>query len=332
MEMDMRFGLALASIAVALVSALPASAQAPRELIFGLPSKSIVASAPRIADEMGLFTKHGLKPKFTYIDTTAGTAAALISKSVEVAITGTTEVIAAAARGQALQIVATHYKGLAGSLILSKATVDRLGISPDAPLAERLKALNNVLLASTSKVSSLTISIKTAANSQGAEPRFSYMAIGAMGAALESGVVEGAIITAPGWAIPVLKGAAILWISAPKGDLLPEWMPASASVTAVAKDFAAANPDVAAKVAAVFADLVDAFANRPTDTKAAIAKLYPQMEAKTLDLVFSLESKAFITKPLTPADIAHEIKYMKASGADLGPIEKVEPAATLWKR
>ena len=329
----MRRALSLASLLTAAMAALTTvAAQAPREVTFGLPSKSLVASPPRIADEMGLFAKHGLKPKFTFIDTTAGTATALISKSVEVAVTGSTEVIAAAARDQHLQIVAHHYKGLAGSLILSKATVDKLGVSPDAPVAARLKALNNVLLASTSKVSSLTISMKTAANSQGAEPRFSYMSIGAMGAALESGAVEGAVITAPGWAIPVLKGTAVLWISPTRGDLAPEWMPATVSVTAVTKEYAAANPEVARKVAAVFDDFVKAFADRPNDVKAAIAKLFPEMDAKTLDLVFSLESKAYATTPLTPADMAHDIKYMKASGADLGPIEKVDPAATLFKR
>jgi hypothetical protein len=36
--------------------------------------------------------------------------------------------------------------------------------------------------------------------------------------------------------------------------------------------------------------------------------------------------------PLTPSDIAHDIKYMKSSGADFGPIEKVDPASTLFKR
>jgi ABC-type nitrate/sulfonate/bicarbonate transport system substrate-binding protein len=310
----------------------PAAAQDLREITFGLPSKSLVASAPRFADELGLFAKHGLKAKFAYIDTTAGTATALLSKSVEVAETGTTEVIAAAARGQRLEIVATHYKGLAGSLILGKATVEKLGVSPDAPPEARLKALNNVLIGSTSKVSSLTISMQNAASSQGAELRFSYMAIAAMSAALEAGVIEGASITAPGWAIPVVKGTAVLWLNPARGDLKPEWMPSSAAVTAVTREFRQTNPDVATKIAAVFDDLTKAFAERPSQVKAVVAKLFPEMDAKTLDLVFSLEAKAYITTPLTPADIAHDIRYMQASGADFGPIDTVEPAGVLLSR
>ena len=51
-----------------------------------------------------------------------------------------------------------------------------------------------------------------------------------------------------------------------------------------------------------------------------------------LDMVFSLEERAFQTKPLTPADIAHDVAYMKVSGMELGPIEKVKPEVTLYQR
>ncbi len=324
---------ALIAAAAAMIAVpMPASAQPLREIAFGLPSKSLVASPPRMAEELGLFAKHGLKPRFSYVESTTGTAQALLSRSVDFAVTGISEAVAANSRGQPLQVVANHYNGLAGSVILSKAVVDRVGVKPDAPVAERLKALNNVLLASTSKISSLTIATKGAANAAGAEPRFSYMAIGAMGAALESGAVEGAVITAPFWAIQVLKGTAVLWINPARGDLAREHMPTTASITAASKATVDASPETARKVAAVFDDLAAAFTERPAEVKAAIARLYPELDAATLDLVFSLEAKAFSAKGMTADDVRHDIKHMKLSGMDLGPIDSVDPASVLMKR
>lgn len=309
-----------------------AYAQQPREISFGLPSKSLVASPPRIADELGLFAKHGLKPKFNYIDSTSATATALLSKSVEFSVTGISEVIAATARNQQLLVVANLYNGLAGSLILAKPVADRLGVKPDAPLAQRLKTLDNVLLASVSKISSLTIAYKGAANANGAEPRFSYMAVGAMGAALESGAIEGAVVTAPFWALQVMKGTGVLWLSPARGDLPADLMPTTASVAATTKALAESDPALVRKVAAVFDDLSAAFTQRPAEVKAAIARLYPELETKTLDLVFEMEAKAFAGKIMTPADVVHDIKHMKLSGLDLGPIDQVDPASVLFKR
>jgi ABC-type nitrate/sulfonate/bicarbonate transport system substrate-binding protein len=322
--------IAGAALAVAFVAGT-ASAQSPREIKFALPSKSIVASPPRIAEAMGLFAKHGLKPNFSYIDSTAQTAMSILSKSVDFGVTGTAEVITAEAKGQHLVLVANHYNGIAGSLVLSKTVADKLGVSPTAPVADRLKALNNVLLASVSRISSLTLGYKGAANSVGAEPRFTYMAVGAMNAALESAAVEGIIVTAPFWTVSVLKGSGVLWLS-PAKDLPPNSMPSSASATVTTRDFATANPDVVKRVAAVFDELSAAFEKRPAEVKAAIAQLYPDLDAKTLDLVFAQESKAFVTKPFTAADVAHDIKYMINGGGDFGPIDKIDPAAVVLKR
>jgi ABC-type nitrate/sulfonate/bicarbonate transport system substrate-binding protein len=320
------------ALAMGLTLAGPSMAQDLREITYGLPSKSLVAAAPRIADEMGLFSKHGIKPVFRFIATTAGTTAALLSNSVQFAETGSTEVIAAAARGQQLVIIANHYAGLSGALVLSKQAVKKTGVLADAPIAERLKAVDGLLLASTSAVSTFTISYKTAAEAAGVKPRFTYMAMSAMGAALESGAVDGVIMTAPLWAFPVLKGTGELWVHPAKGELDATFMPATAALTATTKAFAEANSVLAKDVAAVFDDYAVAVATRPDEVKSAIVRLFPEIDAKTVDLVFSLESKAFATRPLTPADITHDSAYMKQSGGNFGAIDSVDPASVLIAR
>jgi ABC-type nitrate/sulfonate/bicarbonate transport system substrate-binding protein len=310
----------------------PAWAADLQEITYALPSKSLLGSPARIAEEMGLFAKRGLKPTFSYVDSTSGTATALLSGSVDFGTTGTNEPIAAAARGQHLLIVANHYKGLAGALILSKAAVTKLGVKPDAPLADRLKAVNGLVIASTSKVSSFTVSYEGAIRSVGAEPRFTYMAVGAMEAALEQGAVDGAVLTAPLWTTPVLRGVGVLWLSPAKGDLDYKFMPSAASVTTTTPAYAAAHPDVVRKVADVYDELAADFKDHPDLVKAAIVKLFPEIPSQAWDMVLTLEAQSFETKPLTPADIAHDIAYMKMSGMDLGPIDKVDPASVLYQR
>jgi len=323
---------------IAVVAALTlwlggaAASQEVREITYALPSKSLVSSAPRIADELGLFAKRGLRPKFTYIESNAQTAGAVISRSVEFGQTATAEVITAAAKGQNLVFVAKHYNGLAGSLVLSKKAVERLGVSPDAPAATRLKALNNLLLASVSKISSLTIAYKGAANAVGAEPRFSYLAVNAMPAALDAGAVDGIIVTAPFWTQPVVKGTGVLWLSPAKGDLPPEFVPSTPSATITTRAFAESNPEVVNKVADVFGELSDVLVKRSSEVKQIIAKLYPDLDDRTLDLILVLEGGAFVTKPLTSAELAHDVEYMRKAGGDYGPIEKLDPSSLLLKR
>ena len=294
-----------------------------------LPSRSLVAASPRIADELGLFAAHGLKPKFTYMDSANASTVALISRSVDIAMSGTADAVAAQARGQKVLIIANTFAGLSGNLVLSKVVVDKLGISPSAPIAERLKALDGLLIASTSATSSFTISYGTSARAVRANIRFTYMGLPAMVAALETGAVQGIIATAPFWTVPVVKGTGVLWIAGPKGELPAEFVPASAADLQVMRDYADANPEVVKSVIAVVAELRKVIAERPAEVKAAIARLYPELNPATLDLIYGVDSAAWNAPPLTAADIAHEIAYVKLSGGPVEQLAGIDPASML---
>lgn len=321
-KLSLFLGCLMAAAAVAL--SVPVSAQQLRELTIGLPSRSLVAAPPRVAKEMGLFEKYGLNPKFVVLDSANAATGALISKSVDVAISGLVEVVAAQARGQKVVVIANSYTGLSGSLVLSKVVADKLGVSPSAPVAQRLKALDGLLIASTSATSSFTIAYRGSAQAAGANVRFTYMALPAMGAALESGAIQGFVATAPYWTAPVLKGSGVLWISAPKGELPPENSTASGANYQTMRDFAEKNPDLVKRFVAVMNELSKAIEERPSEVKAAIAKLYPDLDAATIDLLYGLESPAWKTKPLTAKDVAHEIRFLKSGGVQLPDTDKLD--------
>ena len=295
-------------------------AQPLQEVTISLPSRSLVAASPRIADALGLFAAHGLKPRFTYMDSANASTLALISRSVDVAMSGTADAVAAQARGQKVVIIANTFAGLSGTLVLARSVADRLGVTPDAPVSTRLRALDGLLIASTSAYGSSARAVQS-------NIRFTYMALPAMVAALETGAVQGIIATAPFWTVPVTKGSGVLWIAGPSGDLPSAFVPASAAALQVMRDFATAKPDMVKALVAVIADLRLAIDTRPAEVKAAVARLYPELDAPTLDLIYAVESRAWQAAPLTAADIAHEIAYVQLSGGSAEQLKGIDPAA-----
>ena len=303
--------------------------QEVREFSMSLASTSFATAAPRVAKELGLFEKHGISPRFVVMDSANAATTALISKSVDSALSGPGELVVGHARGQKIVVVANTYAGLSGSLVLAKSAADKLGVSPTAPVAARLKALDGLVIGSPSATGAYTVALKGAAAAAGANVRVTYMAQPAMVAALESGAIQGFIGGAPFWAAPVRKGSGVVWLSGPKGEFPPEFSPIMSSHLQTLRGFAEANPAIVKRVAEVFNDLSKAIDERPLEVKAAVARLYPSLDAKTLDLLFAAESRAWKTRPATARDMAHEIAFVKLSGTPIPQLDSVDPAAML---
>ena len=318
-----------AGLAGALLHASQTRAQGLRKVTIGLAGQSMIAAIPRFSKEMGLFEKRGIDITFVTMDSANAAAAALIGGSVDYAFSGPVELIAARSRGRELVAIANTYGGLGGSLVLAKSVADKLGVAPNAPVADRLKALKGLTLASPSPTSAYTVSYKAAATAVGSEPKFTFMAMPAMQAAMESGAIQGYVASAPFWVLPLVSGSATLWISGPGADLPANLRPRSNSVLLTTRAIANANPDLVKSIVGVFTDFAEAVDKRPADVKAAVAKVFPNVDARTLEVLFESESKAWKAKPLTPADIVHEIAYSKASGISL-QVDGVDPASMLW--
>jgi ABC-type nitrate/sulfonate/bicarbonate transport system substrate-binding protein len=323
--------ICVAAMSMALGAAATAAAQ-PHEVEMALAGRSLSSSLPLIANDLGLFEKHGIKAKFVTLETADATATALLAGSVQIAFSSVGPLIAARTRGQKLVAINSTYKGLAGSLVLSKAAADRLGVSPTAPLAARLKALDGLIIASSSPTSSYTLTYRSAAAAEGSKPSFTYMQFPAMPAALATGAIQGYVSSAPFWMAPVSDGSGHLWISGPAGELRQQFRPAHTSVTLALQDYAEANPQIVRSVVAALNDFVEAIDKRPQDVRAAMAKYLPTLDQATIDRLFAVESTGWKTQPITPAEIAHEIAYVKASIPNLPPsIDAIDPATLLFR-
>ena len=315
-----------------LAGIAPALAEQPRDIVVAVSSTSLGASGPRIANEMGLFREQGLAPRFAVMESGNAGIAALLSGSVPFALSGPGEIVAVRARGQKLVYVANCYAGLAGTLILSKAAVDKLGVPLSAPPAERLKALGGLVIASPSATSVYTLGFKIAAARSGSgQIRFTYMAQPAMAAALESGAIQGYIAGAPFWAPPVMRGVAVPWASAPKHEVPDEALPSSSTCLVCTQDFAESNRDLIQKARAGVAAFGKAIEQRPSDVKAAVLKLFPEVDAATLDLLYPAEAASWNAPPFTLKDVERDIAFIKAGGVQVPDINKLDPSVLLIK-
>jgi ABC-type nitrate/sulfonate/bicarbonate transport system substrate-binding protein len=330
----MRFATKFAKFLLGLtvmLAAGAATAQPARDVTIGLSSNSLGAAAFRIAKELSLFEKHALAAKIVIMDSGNSVTAALISGSVQAVTAGMGELIAARARNIPIVAATNTYGGLSGTMVLAKSVADKLGVSPNAPWQERMKALEGLSIASTTATSSNTVAYAAAANVVGAKYRSVYIAQDAMPAALESGAVQGFISAAPFWAFSVTRGAAVLWMSGPKGELPEDLRSSTSNMVLVAQTFAEAHPDIVKDLDAVYQDFVKALDERPADVKAIIAKLYPTLDKPTIDMLYELETLAWKSKKLTPGDVSKEIGFTKKSNSQLPGLDQIDPAAALWQ-
>lgn len=323
--------LAFALGASMLAATAPAMAAPLQELPIGLGSASLVGGSARVAKELGLFEKHGFDAKLSMMDSGSASVTGLVAGSFKVVVCGPGDLISVKARGQDVLAVEPTYTGLGVNLILAKDVADKLGVSPTAPVTERLKALDGLLIGTTSPTTVATISLKQAAEAEGAKIRFTYMTQPAFFAALQTGAIQGHIGGAPFWAPSIIQGVGIQWINGSKGQFPPEFAPGISSLLATRADVAKAEPDFVRRVAAVFVDLGRAVQERPADVKAAIAKLYPSFDAKTIDLLFDSEAAAWVTAPITAEQIAHEIVMLKATGAAPPDVDRIDPASMVFR-
>lgn len=291
-----------------------ASAQSLTDVSIALPSTSVVGGSIRLANEMGLFEKHGLKPNFTVMDGGAVTLSALISGSVDAAMLGGTENAAARAKGQRIVILANTYGGFGATLVLASEAAKASGVSPDAPLDQRLKALSGLTLATPSPTSDYTFAFKAAAEELGAAPSFVFMSQSAMPAALENGAVQGFVASSPNWGKQVLNGAAVVWISGPKGELPPKFSPRSSVSLQMMETTAKEKPELAARLIAVVDDMTSAMTSRPDDVIAALRTLYPRLTDEELKLLFSSESGPWAAKKLTEEDVQADLDFALRTG------------------
>ncbi len=293
-------------------SRVQAAAQ-PEEIKLAVNSVSFVLASVKIGEQAGLFARDDLEPRIVVMDSGNAAMSALIGGSVQFAVAAPSEMLAARARGQDVVIVANLYAGMAASVVLSTSVARRLGVAATAPVKDRLRALNGLVVAVPSPTSAPLGPIKSAAEDAGAKVRFTYMAQGAMPAALETNAIQGMVAAFPFAGTPVLRGTGVLWIDGPGGELPADMRPTSSASVLTTRAFVRAKPQTVRKLQQAVIAIADFIGKDQTAAKGALAAAYPQLRPEEVDLAFKQQWRNW-TKPfLTESDIRQELRLLIAS-------------------
>jgi ABC-type nitrate/sulfonate/bicarbonate transport system substrate-binding protein len=316
------------AVLLALMFALPAWA-ADTPVTLAVSSNTLAFGGLRIAEKAGLFQQHGLDPHIVVMDSGNAAISAVLGGSAEFYAAGPGEALAARVRGRDVVMVMNLFRGLSGSVILAKSVVEKLGVSPQAPIEQRLRALDQLSIAEPSATSAYLTPIKSAAEAVGAKIRFVYMTQPAMVAALQVDAVQGIVAGAPFSLTAVANGSGTLWISGPKGELPAADRPISSVCIQTTADYARSHAEMIQALRAVFTDLVRLIKTEPDKAKAFLAKGFPQLDPASLDAAFAESADNWSQPDLSVDDVRREIRIQASLGA-LPGVAAIDPASMLY--
>jgi ABC-type nitrate/sulfonate/bicarbonate transport system substrate-binding protein len=302
--------------------------EVPENVTIAVSSTSFVLAGAKIGEQAGLFARNGINLRIVVMESGNAAMSALISGSVPFAVTGPPDALMARARGQDIMIAVNLYAGFAGSVVLATAVAQKLGVPPTAPIKDRFRALDGLVLAVPSATSVLLAPIRKAVEDAGAKVRFTYMAQGTMPAALETNAIQGMVASYPFAGTPVLRGAGVLWIDGPGGELPPDVAPASSSSVQTTGVYLKANRNTVRKLQQAIVAIAEFIDKDQEHAKQALAASYPDLSAQEIGLAFKQQWRNW-TKPfLNESDIRQELKLLISSTKAPG-LQQLDPTSAL---
>lgn len=127
---------AVLACAAAIMLGQTSANAAQQDVTFAIPTVSFTFSAAYVADDAGIWAKHGLRVKVLHI-LGIGSLNAVIAKSADFANINGGAFTRAAAHGQRLLAIANTVDRPMAELVLRKEIAAAAGFDSHAPLAER---------------------------------------------------------------------------------------------------------------------------------------------------------------------------------------------------
>lgn len=297
-----------AAMALALIGAVaPASAQQkPVDVTMAVPAYSLTFVLGYLADDLGLWARHGINVKSVQI---AGVGAmnAVIGGSADVTQASAITLTRASARGQKVLAIAEALDRLVVEVVLRKDLAEAAGFDPDAPLAKRAMLLKGRTIAVESINSIIHAYVLVLAHRAGFDPNdmtIAPMQPASMLAAFEAHQIDGFAMSLPWPLEPVLKGEAVTIASGPKGDPA-DMVPFAHNIVVVRPETCAKTPQVCAGLGQAFAEADDYLHDRPAEALALMQKRFSTLDPKLLASAFD-EVRSVTPRPPVPTKAALE--------------------------
>lgn len=252
-----------------------------------LPANAFLFAPIYVAADAGLWKQRGLDVKLPVI-AGPGATNAVIAGSADFTSTAATSVLRAAARGQAMQIIASTNEEYLLNLVVSQKAMAERKIDLKADLATRMKALKGATLAIDTPLGLPHGFIKYVAAKVGMDADRDFvltpMQPPNMVSSLKSGAIDGFLFGEPFVSLAVMGGAQIV-IQLARIDM-PDLNPYSTNVIAARAGFCKQSPAVCSKLVAGLTDALKMIQDDPERVKGLMRARFPQLPPQVLDASF----------------------------------------------
>jgi NitT/TauT family transport system substrate-binding protein len=240
-----------------------------------------------VAQETGLFQKHGVDATVTLMEGGGPAVQALVAGSVQFSVTDSSAVALTHAKGVTDPInVETPANRLTLDTVVRKAVVDRLHLSRQMPIADRMRALKGLTIAITSPGAASDVFARYYLRRVGLDPSTAakFVAVGgvpAMLATMTKGQTDAFLLSPPAGEIAESEGVGQVIISAVSGDV-PELSNFAYEGVITTQSYARAHPDVVRAVATAIAEGGNLMHDDPAAAEAALEKHFSKVKPEIL--------------------------------------------------
>ena len=319
-EGDMR-ALVIFGLLAGFLAPLSARAQEAREPVsIATPNFSFTFSAGYVADELGLWQKHGLDAKRTMIAGIANVNA-VISGSVDFAEAAGGTLTRAAAKGQRLLAIAITINRPFIQIVLRKELAAAAGFDPHAPLKKRGEALRGRTIAIETVGAMIHSYLRLVASRSGYDPeeiRLATMQATSVMPAFASKQIDGFAQSLPWTLVPVVDGSAVVIASGPDGDP-PDLEPFAHNLVIARPETCEKRKSVCDKVGHVYAEAMRNIHEHPAEALALLQKRFATIDPQILAAAFDEMSKA---TPATPIVTKTAIENAEIYSIDAGLMKR----------
>jgi ABC-type nitrate/sulfonate/bicarbonate transport system substrate-binding protein len=248
------------------------------EITLALSSLTILMGLPLVAQDGGYFEKQGLKVDEVVANSASDAVNITLSGDADVVMTAAPAVFALNGGGQQMRFLANAYSGLAASVVMSPEAVGKVGVTPDAPIEDRLRALNGLNMSFASPSSGYLTVMQNALKIVNATVKPVFIEQASMPTALKQGNID-VLIASPPVADIAVKDGGVLWISGPKGDLPESVQPPMTTAAAAMQSFIDRNPEAVRKFVAALQEAAVYIESHPAEAGALVQKRFPELDA-----------------------------------------------------
>jgi ABC-type nitrate/sulfonate/bicarbonate transport system substrate-binding protein len=256
-----------------------------------------------LAEDWGMFRRYGVEVETVTAKSGSTAMQTLLSGDADLALTGTADVLLANAKLRRIYMPLRMFSGVSTSLVVRRSAVDARGVGPGAPVADRLRALQGLTIATVSASSNTTGILRNALATAGATVRETYLDQNSMVAAFRAGQIDGFMASPPHSNTVVVKGDAYMWLDGPHGDYPGAGADFFHAVLGVDGEFADAHPATVERVVAALLATSERIRSAPGEASRTLHQRFPEVTDGVWEAMWAQVGGSFAAPVPTQADL-----------------------------